>query len=323
MEESKRIAVFLDLLGFSELVKRDKEAAYNNLNKVSRHIHTMYSDWKKLKKRNLSSEERELFLRTSVDSFEYLLFISDSLIIGARAQEIELFICQLSNFISKLVIEQLENFQRRIENNIDEVKDYNTINGSLEGEISYPNAFPILFRGGMAVGDAVFHMEPRIADKKYSQLKNLNVYGKAYVEAVHLESSGKGPRVFCREQDVIDLKEELPAVQKVKNEVYEIIWPYYTCLSKSIEHCPEKAKENINKVIEELLSPALNLSTYYWKEGAISEHYMELLRLIWKGIILYAEKCLDDREVEKIKQYMDQQWYKNLEQSFLNKEGFL
>lgn len=295
MGDTKRIAVFLDLLGFSELVKRNPEVAYNNLNKVDRHIQTTYSDWKKLKGQNLSNEEKINFLKSSIDSFEYLIFISDSLIIGARAQEIDIFICQLSNFISKLIIEQLENFKNPIENDINEVKDYNTINGSLKGKISYPNAFPILFRGGMAVGDTVFHMGPGIVDKQFSPLKTLNVYGTAYVKAVHLESSGKGPRIFCS-KEVIELEEKIPAVQKVKADIYEIIWPYYTCLSKSIRHDAETAKENIDKVIEELVSPALNLSSYYWKDGTISEHYIELLRLIWKGIILYAEEFLDERE---------------------------
>lgn len=307
------IIAFLDLLGFSWLIENNLTAAYDNLNTFNRIIQTKIIDNKTHPIDSYDTKDglQDFVRNSAISSFDNMISISDSLIIGA--EDSDLFVKQLSNLVATAFIEYSESFRSpftdlsTVENN----KIY-CVNSKLEYQPHM--AFPILFRGGISVGaDVIFNKEGQIFQNKYS-IDGLNVCGLSYVEAVRLERSGKGPRLFCHKKFVEKLINERHAIRQVKDDIFEIVWTYYACESTgcSVSH----KMENINSRIDDkLLARAVNLYNYYYKnqdeskEAARQEykHYEEFILLICRGLIKYAyDNDLDiDLTCRKIKDKLD------------------
>lgn len=278
MKNSRQVVVFLDLLGFSEIMKNNSKDSYEKLNNLSRYIHDKFSDGKEQRK-NKTDEEEEKLRKTDITSFENLIYFSDSLIISADEEHVNLFICQLGNFIVNWTQKELKCMPNNEEHKTP----------------------PLLFRGGIAIGDVIFNSEQIISDGQYNLLGATNVSGKSYVDAVHLESAGKGPRLFCN-GEVAKLLKDLPILKQVKEDVYEIIWTYYICeqfeyykgstITEVDEHCGIKT---IQDTITRFLIPALDLYNDYWKEEGIAKHYWEFIRLIFQGLSIYINEKLGQK----------------------------
>lgn len=288
------IIAFLDLLGFSWLIENNLTAAYDNLNTFNRIIRTKIIDDKTRPIDSYDTENglRDFVQNAAVSSFNNMISISDSLIIGA--EDTDLFVKQLSNLVAAAFIEYSESFRvpftdlAFVKNN----KIYD-VNSKLEYQPHM--AFPILFRGGVSVGeDVIFNKEGQIFQNEY-KIDGLNVCGLSYVEAVRLERSGKGPRLFCHKKFVDKLKNERHAIRQVESDIFEIVWTYYACeaTSCSVSH---KMENIYNRIDDKLLIRAVNLYNYYYNNQDKSKerdrqeyrHYEEFILLICRGLIKYA-----------------------------------
>ncbi|AKL96177.1 hypothetical protein CACET_c27320 [Clostridium aceticum] len=279
---------FLDLLGFSWLVEYDLEAAYDNLDLFNRIIKTKIIDDKCHPKDSYPADMHEFAENTSVTSFSNMISISDSLIIGSENANI--FMKQLCNFVSSAFIESNRYFRKPF-NNIKEVKDKYEFIGDTSRERK-SCAFPLLFRGGISIGklgEIIFSPELQIINNVAKE-NGLNVCGIPYLEAIRLEKSGKGPRLFCSQTFVQALdtenKKAIKYVEIIKGKkVYEIVWTYYAF--EAMENSSNKMC-NIRRCLDQtILPPAINLYNYFKNDEINNLHYIELVKLIFIGAIMY------------------------------------
>ena len=289
------IVGFLDLLGFSQLLEISTEIALDNANsfnlEIERRIKDRFSAEEYTKKYPDGRNFAENLIGTS---FDQLISFSDSLILGSRSME--LFVRQLCNFVSSLYIIYSEPFGEPFENIFD--VDSNRISSYENGMPRYHKAFPILFRGGLSVGeDSFFFEQPYIKNGVFCN-DGYNVFGKTYLNAVKLEKSGKGPRLFC-DRSVVDNIQNKRIIREIdkKNGIFEIAWTIEGCETLS---CWSDAWKNIMEAINsKLLPPAINFVRFYnsnQKYETILPHYSELLKLVCRGIVKYAEDACDKGE---------------------------
>lgn len=296
------IIAFLDLLGFSNLIKNDLITARDNLSIFNDVLRTKVIDAKCHPVSEYSEKNglRNFAENSAVTSFNYLISISDSLIIGANNPD--LFVRQLSNFVSTIFIDYTEAFENPFKN-INSVTSNQRgnciINSDGKGEFVPYRSSPLLFRGGITYGDDVsFNKEGNIWNNEY-QLSGVNVSGLSYVRAVKLESSAAGPRLFCDKEFVeklqdIDVKH---SIRRLKNDLYEIVWTYFGCEATVKEG---SVVRNAYKRIESFFLPrAINLYSYYCKiesindqesnsKSRICQQYDEFIKLICRGILQYV-----------------------------------
>ena len=205
--------------------------------------------------------------KSAVSSFEYLISFSDSLILGSNS--VELFVEQLCNFISSLYI--------------------NYENGGFRKH----KAFPILFRGGLSVGDeCTFFKENSIQNGKFCY-DGYNVFGRTYLNAVRLEHSGKGPRLFC-DKSVVDNMQNKRIIRRINKEknIFEIVWTIEGCEATGC--CSSDLWRNVlDRIHSELLPAAINFVKFYGSDERYADilpQYEELLRLVCCGIVKYAKE---------------------------------
>ena len=306
-------------LAIYQLTKINPETAYLNACQVVNRIRSKYQDQTKVenskKFKDWSSETKKHSRRSAITTFEHCIIFSDSLGIGANATDAALFVEQLSRLLVDIANEQLQNFKERIPGQMTDIPNQRARYVDTDKNIRYPSAFPILFRGGLSIGsksEILFQPVIQIEEKGLTP-QGLSIIGIPYVEAVQLEKFGKGPRLFCSSQLAKILQKELDPekeiIKQVDENVSEIIWTYYAVKDLSLHPDPEK---NIDDAIKNLLTPVLNLAGYYWKEGAVVIHYLEFLKLIWEGILLYAHiHNYSEEQIQKVKMDMTNCWYKN------------
>jgi len=117
------------------------------------------------------------------------------------------------------------------------------------------NSFPLLFRGGISFGyDVIFEQVVSIYSK--DKCKSTDVIGMPYVRAYKLESSGKGPRLFCDNSVISVLSDDIKkCIRKVSSnpEIYEIIWTVFACEAMG---CTNDSWQNVQDSIRKKLLPA-------------------------------------------------------------------
>lgn len=301
------IVGFLDLLGFSQLLDLSTEVALDNVNSFNNAIKTRVTD-------NMAhpiEEYREKYpndkhLHKSVEklavtSFDYMISFSDSLILGSN--NVELFVEQLCNLVSSLYIYYSEPFRHQFE---DVFNVYSNKVASYEnGEIREHKAFPILFRGGLSVGDdCFFFKENSIQNGKFCY-DGYNVFGRTYLKAVRLEHSGKGPRLFC-DKSVVDSMQNKRIIRVVNEQenIFEIVWTIEGCEATGC--CSSNLWSNVSdRIYSKLLPAAINFVKFYGSDERYADilpQYEELLRLVCCGIVKYAkDECNRGEEaLEKI-----------------------
>lgn len=291
------IVAFLDLLGFSDLVRKNIKVANDNLNSFNEVIKTRIIDnaLHPIEEYKEQGADVEAFAKKLlVTEFKYMISISDSIVLGG--EDCNIFIEQLINFISTLYIQSSESFRKSF-CNIDDVFTTKSVDADKDGNIHYHNAFPILFRGGVAVGNNIgFFNEYRIQNSDL-KMTALNVMGEPYLNAVQLERIGKGPRLFCDSSVISELDDKIKKYIKIvdkEKKIYEIVWTIAACdaVSRNLD-----SLENVKNSIDyEMLPAAINLYKYYRNDHALKPHYMELLKLVCTGIIKYAKDECDKED---------------------------
>ncbi len=284
------------MLGFSALLQTDTEVALDNMNSFNNVIKTRFSDNKchqlsEYKERYPNDPNFHDFVRkSSVTAFEQMISFSDSLVLGGT--DYDLFIMQLANFVATAYIEYSEPFRKSF-TDISAVLTNKVADGLADGSIRYHKAFPLLFRGGISVGKSIGFFDEYHIKNGELKLSSLNVMGLTYLNAVKLESFGKGPRLFC-DKSVVDVVNEktrriLKEVDKEKG-IYEIVWTIEGC--EATGYCStDKWKNVIDRISNKMLPSAVNLYQYYRNNEHLEVQYKELLKLVCEGIVKYATEC--------------------------------
>lgn len=322
------IVAFIDLLGFSRLLKENIEAAVDNMNSFNNVIKTRFIDDKchpidEYKKNYLNDVKLHQFVeKSSITAFEQMISFSDSMVLGGT--DCNMFIKQLTNFIATVYIEYSEPFKKPF-SNIHAVTSHKVAEGHRDGSIRYHRAFPILFRGGVSVGNNVnFFDEYHIKDSELKQ-SSLNVMGTTYLSAVKLEGVGKGPRLFCDKTvvDAVDdeIKKAIKVVDKEK-EIYEIIWTIEGCEATGC-YTSDKWSNVLDRITDKMLPSTINLYKYYKNDETLKPQYKELLSLVCEGIIKYAQdECNRASDaINSINRILDKEQITLIDKSILN--GFL
>lgn len=294
------IVAFLDLLGFSALLQTDTEVALDNIKSLNNVIKTRFNDDRshplpECKEGHPNDTDFHNFVeKSSITAFEQMISISDSLILGGT--NCDLFIMQLANFVGTVYIRYSEPFKKPF-TDIREVLSKKAADMAANGSRQYHKAFPLLFRGGISVGEKIdFFYENHIKDNKLER-SSLNVIGLTYLNAVKLESFGKGPHLFC-DKSVVDMVNEktrriLREIDKDKG-IYEIVWTIEGLADKEYT---DKWKNVTDRINDTMLPSAINLYHYYRKNEHLEVQYKELLKLVCQGIVKYAAdecNCAED-----------------------------
>lgn len=308
------LVAYLDILGFSRLIKQDMTKVNDVLCMVQDRMKTEFVDDKlhpqeEFEKHN-PKESWALSARSRFSTFDYFISASDSVVIISQ-KDTPLFMRNLSYFMATTFMLSAKPFQK----NFSDVACVNS-----EHFIDFPphKAEPILFRGGIAQGerkDICISEIRNIIDKKPE--KAWNISGETFLRAVKAESRGKGPRLFCDKSivewinqlsyhETEDLKKMIRKAGEGDDESYELVWTIDACESDfgstrgtSISHL----EDNVTRSIEEnLFPPAKNICEAHRSDNEdVFKHYEEFMYLIVNGILQYARKNkLDNiKKVEK------------------------
>lgn len=294
------VVAFLDLLGFTHLIQTDLVTARDNLAIFNEMLRTKFVDEKchPVSTYSTSNGLREFVENTTITSFDYLISVSDSLIIGSHNPD--LFVRQISNFIATVFIQYLEPFEEPFH---DIKKVHSNMRGTTElsfdgyPQFTYNRAFPLLFRGGISFGsDTHFNKEGSVWDGQY-QLSSVNVSGLSYVKAVQLEKSEPGPRLFCDQAFVNQIQDVgiKKGIRQLSEHLFEIIWTYFGCeATERSDNIDQNAFKRANRLF---LPRAINLYNYFLIQcngnpddpsKKVVKHYKELILLICRGIYKYV-----------------------------------
>lgn len=274
MENDNKIVAFIDLLAFSNNVRKntsDAMMAFSNYNAI---LHSKIRDGIDHPIDSYPAELQDLAKSTSIDSFEYFIPFSDSIFIVA--DNADSFVTQLSSFIHGCF-----HFTSHFYVNPKDISDptkgemvsfsFND-KGELVSDYIDTHYYPTIFRGGVAYGE-VFPIDLwSIANKNPEKRKT--VAGKAVVRAVELENKIKGPRIIFDANiiDIIGKQTKDRYIRKVQGtEFYEILWP-------AIKYIPQNGFQDASS-FHEMFTCAINLWKGY-NHTPYSEHYFCFIELI-------------------------------------------
>lgn len=223
MEQS---VAFLDLLAFSNHVRENTQDAFMAFTTYRTILETKLTDDFRHPSESYSNPIlQELASKNSVNSFDYFLPFSDSVFIASNNQNI--FLKQLGSFVLHCFMftsRQYENPEDKVNptkvtiSSIDKDENGEIVTNKVES-----NWYPTLFRGGIALGEAIPIELMGIIKNKPEKIANLA--GKAIVKAVGLESKIKGPRIVF-EKDFYEKLNTETKIYTVETEIkglYELL----------------------------------------------------------------------------------------------------
>jgi hypothetical protein len=303
--ENNRIVCFIDLLGFRNCIHVDQMSALGLLAQPRIIMIQKITDGES---HPVESYDLECLKKIAGDhlttSFEYYLPFSDSILITSKNPDV--FIKQISCFLLecfKLTSKAYNNPENPSDPTEVTIK-YHTIDnkGAIILLDQKEHWFPTAFRGGVCFGPAIPFKNKSIENYSPSEIQNIS--GTAIVEAVGLENSGKGPRLFCSKKfiDFLDPSVKYLIAPLKDNKNYEILWPSAIYL--------DGGDPNIElKSFDELFGPTVKLWQAF-NHLEISLHYYNFIKLVVlstikyfkdKGMIketkAYIEKAIDNSDI--------------------------
>lgn len=282
------VTAFLGLLGFSDLIKRNQEAADDCIKDYQNMLQNAKVDVP-----NGSVVDDNW----SITSFKGWTPNQDgSLII--YSDNPDLFIGQLMNFVATTYIVSTKEFGRQEPDN-GRVQSSRIASGE-HRNLRYHEASPSLFRGRIS-----------LADNK-EQNKCLSDSGSMYLAAVNFAKEEKGPRLFC-DKNVVDTLKNKKMIRKISEELYEIVWTIGGC--EALEKSSSKWDNVQRNISENMLPAAVNLYKMYVGKENVEDQYRELIKLICRGVIKYAhDECNEaDKAIEEIRKMLNKQNMNNLD----------
>lgn len=303
---------YLDILGFSRLVKEDVITAYDAITSVERRKITQFEDDKvgdkegveeNILDENILEKIRSLSKRSSIITFDDFISGSDSIVIMSK-EDNPLFMRNLSHFVAAIFMLSAKPFQKDFED-MDRV--LSPLIGTWDGySMRLHKAVPVLLRGGIAwePGQGAVLDIKNIINKELQP--SWNIIGETFLKAVRAESRGKGPRLFCdqsiidwinasSESDVKELKKLIRCVEDDGKKTYELVWTIDACecdvASSGGVSLTDPMSNVCSRMTENLFLPAKNLYKGYKKKGdeEAVKHYEELMHLIVNGLLKYPQ----------------------------------
>jgi hypothetical protein len=283
-----KVVAFLDILGFGNISKTDVDGAIDLITNYEAIVNNKITD------QNIHPDLSTTHPKVCADSFETLLPFSDSIFI--TSSDPNTFVEQVSHLVSQAFLINAEQYTNP--ENPDCIIESTILHVSVEkNKRSLVHKYPLLFRGGISYGDVYNFNVNSILNKEINQIKNLT--GKALVEAVELERSGKGPRLFCNKSFIKQLDQQI--INKyigtiIPDELYEIYWTTSVFFD---ENDLDLCTQDFGKI----LIPAVNLWRAFGSQPH-GNHYFEFVKLIIKGNIQYyrirGNECLAKEYVKDI-----------------------
>jgi hypothetical protein len=278
---------FLDLLAFSNHVRENTMDALLAFTTYRSILETKIMDDFVHPTNSFSTPIiQDLATSHSVNSFNHFLPFSDSVFISS--DDPNLFLKQLGSFL----IHCFTFTSRQYQNPEDPSNPTKVFHKFKDETIIEENWYPTLFRGGIALGEAIPIELIGIVDSKPQKIVNLA--GKGVVRAVGLESKIKGPRIVF-EKDLFDKLDTTTKVYTTETEVkglYELLWTGFN-------YIPSNGQTEINDFYK-LFLPAVNLWKAY-NHTPFSEHYFKFIELVVTGTLkVFDENGYKDIAVDKV-----------------------
>jgi hypothetical protein len=267
----EQAVAFLDLLAFSNHVRENTQDALLAFTTYRTILETKITDDLVHPPSSYSNPIlQDLATRRSVNSFNHFLPFSDSVFISS--DDPNLFLKQLGSFVLHCFTFTSQHYQKPD----DPINPTKVVHKFSDDTIIEENWYPTLFRGGIALGEAIPIELMGIVNSEPQKITNLA--GKAVVKAVGLESKIKGPRIVFEK----DLYEKLDGTTKVYTSeteikgLYELLWPGFNYILSNGE-------SEIND-FHKLFVPAVNLWKAY-NHTPFSEHYFKFIELVVTGTL--------------------------------------
>ena len=283
----KRVVVFLDLLGFESFSIKDSDAALRILEDfqevllMRRQTANLY----------LSIDVPELLMdrlpdRTSLDSFEYFLPMSDSVFI--LSDEPDKVVAHLSTFLVESFFLRGHALRNADTSNVHRQR-ITVIGRANSGEVEKnavdENWYPVLFRGGISYGDA--EEFKTVAIDSGEEVWVQNVRGPGVIQAVRSQERKvngeklKGNRILCDRQFIDQLCSNSKRYLRMERDTWELLWP-------ALGYIERDGESNQREVLDELFWPAFVLWQCYSGKPKEEVHYRAFLELIVRSHIAYA-----------------------------------
>lgn len=280
MSENDKIVAYLDILAFSDHISKEIDAAAEQVRVAN-----------------------EVFLDDApyFQTVEEYAQSSDSILMIASQDDINIFLRSLSRYISKC-------FNRIY---IGRVKDEKATLLSLpDGEEREVYRFPVILQGGVALGDV--HKRGIYSFSRNKGILNnhsQDVYvGKAIVEAVRLqESKTKGPKLFMSNEICMKLDDQNRAL--TKQDQMTGLWHYLWLAICIIDQNPDyKYEEEVGlPIIDEFCDCFTKIVTLYslhfvkMKNNSVNgrsilRHYEEFIMISVDAIMSVYELYKIDKQ---------------------------
>ncbi|WP_061249239.1 hypothetical protein [Leptospira alstonii] len=247
------LIAFLDIMGWSQLIKKNNSFAIDLLLNYSNQI-------------KFNSD----YMTDRLNSFLNFIPMSDSIIITSI--DGDKFCSQISYFLFSC-------FEYSIKQ--DEARKFGQLNSK---EIL--SAYPLLFRGGVSVEDFTLYQTLIIKDGNLEIQGNTNVTGMGMVNAVGLENSeAKGPRVFVEKKFVQELSQnsKIHYIDEYETDKFEILWPIDILLKDQGSNSENQALSYFLK----MYLPAEKMLNYFKADPKVELHYNEFISLIDRSLMKY------------------------------------
>ena len=286
------IVAYIDLLAFSNHLRENTSDALMAMNNYNTILSSKIRDEINHPVPSYPEELQELAKMHSIDSFDFFLPFSDSVFL--MSSDCSSFIKQLGSLVLQSFTLTAHFYTNPIDPSKPEKGYINNYSINKNGEFVINqgecNYYPALFRGGLAYGEAFPIELSSVIDKTPSKAKVIT--GKAVVNAVHLESSVKGPRLVFF-QDVFDQLDEdardycriIPENSNKNSTMYEILWPALKYIKQNETFQCQQEIQNMNDII----IPAYNLWKAY-NHTPFSAHYFNFIELIIASTIQFFDK---------------------------------
>ena len=291
---AERYICYIDILGFSNYIMKNEHCDYaaDILNNVNLILKTRIIDRKIADEQEVEECLRPLIERTSVDTYDDYLALSDSIFITSSG-DCNLFIKQISTFLMDCFLLRADRYRNPENENepaLVTVTKYDLHSAKIIHEKAW--WYPILFRGGISSGEVIRGENYRLCNGIVEKTPNL--IGKGVVQAVNLEKSGKGPHLFIDDNIARCLSDEMSEFVGENAGAKYILWPAF-------HYIWENGYDMILPDFKNDLGACLSLWRAY-KNKSYSTHYFELVKLIiqsfLKGCEVYYRERYDNIKKE-------------------------
>lgn len=301
-ENNNKCIAFLDILGFKNYIAANENCAYaaNILINTNIVLKTKISDQNSHPVNRYPNNLRSLASKGAVTSFEKLLPFSDSIFITSK--NADTFIKQLSSFLSECFMFTANEYSNPNDPEHPEhvtEKEYDFDQKCFVNKVS--KWYPVLFRGGISYGEVSYCDALSINDSNVVPIPN--VIGTGVVNAVKLEKSGSGPKLFIDEKFYKKLRKNNKFFVKTEADGTKyFLWPVYHFISGN------KFDDNFSE-FKTLMKISKNLWIAY-KNKSFGIHYFEFMKLVMDSFVHFCAVEYPnniDKNKEKIRKYIKEQ----------------